>query len=73
MEFHLLSLSFLMFPLPASTLSSGMNALSATTLSDLLEPLYKYLRRRDMPDRWGLILAKSLGERFRLILNQYIK
>ena len=39
-----------------------MNALSATTLSDLIEPLYKYLRRRDMSDRSGLILAKSLGE-----------
>ena len=39
-----------------------MNALSATMLSDLLEPLYKCFVRRDMTDKSGLVVAKSLGE-----------
>ena len=45
-----------------SSISSGINALSATALADILEPLHWALRKRCLSDKFQVVIAKLLGK-----------
>lgn len=41
-----------------STVSSGVNALALVLITDILKPLYKYLKHRDMDEAVATTLSK---------------
>ena len=44
-----------------SSMSSGFNAMAATTLRDVVMPMYQYVTGKVMSDKRSTLIAKILG------------
>ncbi len=44
-----------------SSLSSGFNSMAATTLTDIIKPLYKHIKEEEMQENVSTLTAKILG------------
>lgn len=56
------------FSASLSTVSSGVNALALTFLTDIVKPIYKNVKKQKMPERLAMILSKVFAIIFGVVI-----